>query len=81
MGCEVLITQDEAWRRGTAVPLKAIADEAMADAPACGRASCSGGRAATSPMTEGRDDWWHDVCVSDDASAPASRWTPRTCSS
>ena len=33
MGCEVLITQDEAWRRGTTVPLKQIADDAMADAP------------------------------------------------
>src|SRR5260370_22916099 len=28
MGCEVLITQDEAWRRGTTVPLKRVADEA-----------------------------------------------------
>ena len=34
MGCEVLITQDEAWRRGTTVPLKATADEAVAEAPA-----------------------------------------------
>ena len=33
MGCEVLITQDEAWRRGSTVPLKKTADEAMADAP------------------------------------------------
>ena len=32
MGCEVLITQDEAWRRGTRVPLKGTADDAMADA-------------------------------------------------
>ncbi|HKX47579.1 MAG TPA: AMP-binding protein, partial [Gaiellaceae bacterium] len=30
MGCEVLVTQDEAWRRGTTVPLKRTADEAMA---------------------------------------------------
>ena len=30
MACEVLITQDEAWRRGSTVPLKKIADEAMA---------------------------------------------------
>ena len=30
MGCEVLITQDEAWRRGTTVPLKRTADEALA---------------------------------------------------
>ena len=33
MGCEVLVTQDEAWRRGSTVPLKRTADEAMADAP------------------------------------------------
>ena len=33
MGCEVLITQDEAWRRGSTVPLKRTADEAMSDAP------------------------------------------------
>ena len=31
MGCEVLVTQDEAWRRGTTVPLKKIADDAMAE--------------------------------------------------
>ena len=33
MGCEVLVTQDEAWRRGGRVPLKQTADEAMALAP------------------------------------------------
>src|ERR1051326_7595257 len=33
MKCEVLITQDEAWRRGSKVGLKKIADEALADAP------------------------------------------------
>ena len=33
MGCEVLVTQDEAWRRGSTVPLKRTADEAMAAAP------------------------------------------------
>ena len=33
MKCELLITQDEAWRRGSKVGLKTIADEAMADAP------------------------------------------------
>src|SRR2546421_5026613 len=32
MACEVLITQDEAWRRGSTVPLKRTADEAIADA-------------------------------------------------
>src|SRR6185369_15671073 len=33
MGCEVLITQDEAWRRGTTVPLKRTADDAVAESP------------------------------------------------
>src|SRR5207244_7978123 len=33
MECEVLITQDEGWRRGKTVPLKETADEAMARAP------------------------------------------------
>src|SRR5262245_24565614 len=33
MGCEFLLTQDEAWRRGTGVPLKRTADEAMDAAP------------------------------------------------
>ncbi len=33
MECEVLITQDEAWRRGSTVPLKRTADEAMARRP------------------------------------------------
>ena len=34
MGCEVLITQDEGWRKGGVVPLKANADEALARSPA-----------------------------------------------
>ena len=38
MGCEVLITQDEAWRKGSPVPLKRNADEALADAPGVSRA-------------------------------------------
>src|SRR5207245_8136224 len=33
MECEVLITQDEAWRRGSTVPLTRTADEAMDAAP------------------------------------------------
>src|SRR5262249_60106864 len=34
MGCEVLINQDEAWRRGTTVPLKKTAGGGLAEAPA-----------------------------------------------
>src|SRR5262245_49570270 len=66
MGCEVLITQDEAWRRGTTVPLKRTADDAMAAAPgirACLVAKRTGNEV---PMQEGRDHWLHDFDVSDD---------------
>jgi acetyl-CoA synthetase len=71
MGCEVLITQDEAWRRGSGVPLKKIADEAMADAPAVRASLVVRRTGAEVPMTEGRDHWYHDVRGSDDpASCP-----------
>src|SRR5207244_3867894 len=33
MECELLITQDEAWRKGSPVPLKLNADAALADSP------------------------------------------------
>src|SRR5712691_7832106 len=61
MECEVLITQDEAWRRGSTVPLKQTADEAMADAPEV-RASVVLRRTGNdTPMQEGRDHWWHEL--------------------
>jgi acetyl-CoA synthetase len=71
MECEVLITQDEAWRRGSTVPLKVTADEAMADAPTV-RASVVLRRTGNDvPMQAGRDHWWHELeeGVSDDAAS------------
>jgi len=71
MECEVLITQDEAWRRGSTVPLKATADDAMAEAPTV-RASVVLRRTGNDvPMQEGRDHWWHELeeGVSDDAAS------------
>ncbi|HEU5362556.1 MAG TPA: acetate--CoA ligase [Gaiellaceae bacterium] len=69
MGCEVLITQDEAWRRGTTVPLKKIADEAMSDAPGVKASVVVRRTGGDVPMTEGRDRWYHDVRGSDDPSS------------
>ena len=73
MKCEVLITQDEAWRRGSTVPLKKTADEAMAAAPGV-RASVVLRRTGNDvAMQDGRDHWWHELedGVSDDpASCP-----------
>jgi acetyl-CoA synthetase len=73
MKCEVLITQDEAWRRGSPVPLKKIADEAMAAAPGIRTSVVLRRTGNDVPMQEGRDHWWHDLAdgASDDpASCP-----------
>jgi len=73
MECEVLITQDEAWRRGSTVPLKRTADDAMAAAPGVRACVVLHRTGNDVPMTEGRDHWWHELedGVSDDpASCP-----------
>jgi acetyl-CoA synthetase len=66
MGCEVLITQDEAWRRGATVPLKQTADAAMADAPGIRKALVVRRTGNPVPMQEGRDVWLHELDVSDE---------------
>jgi acetyl-CoA synthetase len=71
MGCEVLVTQDEAWRRGSTVPLKRTADEAMADAPGVKRCLVVRRTGNEVPWQDGRDVWLHDLQVDDDpASCP-----------
>ena len=58
----VLITADATLRRGELIPMKSIADEAVAASaerpPACW---WSAGSVATSPWTPGRDVWWHEA--------------------
>jgi acetyl-CoA synthetase len=66
MGCEVLVTQDEAWRRGGRVPLKRTADEAMAAAPGVRRCLVVRRTGGDVGMREGRDVWLHDLDVTDD---------------
>ncbi|MHB8468679.1 MAG: acetate--CoA ligase [Gaiellaceae bacterium] len=73
MECEVLITQDQAWRRGTTVPLKQVADEAMADAPGVKQSVVLRRTGNDVPMQEGRDHWWHELedgVADDPASCP-----------
>src|SRR5262249_5396101 len=64
MQCTVLITQDEAWRRGSTVPLKRIADDAMAEAPGVKNALVLRRTGNDTPMTEGRDVWFDKLDVS-----------------
>jgi acetyl-CoA synthetase len=71
MGCEVLVTQDEAWRRGGRVPLKRTADEAMAAAPGVRRCLVVRRTGGEVEMQDSRDRWLDELEVSDDpASCP-----------
>jgi acetyl-CoA synthetase len=61
---KVLITADGAWRRGSVVALKAIADEALTDAPSVERVLVLRRTGNDVAMQDGRDCWWHDVVAS-----------------
>ncbi|MGB1627606.1 MAG: AMP-binding protein, partial [Miltoncostaeaceae bacterium] len=70
-GATVLVTQDEGWRAGKRIPLKANADAALDRAPrvahsvVCQR---TGGEVA---WRDGRDLWFHEVEAAAAAECPA----------
>jgi acetyl-CoA synthetase len=57
---KVLITADGAWRRGSVVNLKAIADEALADTPSIEHVLVLQRTKNDVSMQDGRDLWWHE---------------------
>jgi acetyl-CoA synthetase len=69
MACELLITQDEAWRKGSPVPLKRNADDALAEAPTVKRRVVLRRTGNDVPFDESRDVWWDEAVAeeSDDA--------------
>ncbi len=61
---KVLITADGGYRRGTVVPLKRFADEAVAGCPGIHSVMVvrrMQGSEAFASMKDGRDHWWHDL--------------------
>jgi acetyl-CoA synthetase len=71
MECEFLITQDEGWRNGGKVPLKANADEALEQSPTVKRSLVLRRTGEGPAMEEGRDVWWHEL-VDGESNDPAS---------
>ena len=67
---KVLITGDGAWRRGTVVPLKETADEALAECPTIEKVLVLQRTDHGVPMTEGRDVWWHDLVPGQSTDCP-----------
>jgi len=61
MRCEVLVTQDEAWRRGSAVPLKKIADEALESTETIRQVVMLTRTGREVAMREGRDHRWEEL--------------------
>ena len=60
-GAKILITQDEGWRKGAKVPLKANADEAVTNAPSIERLVVYQRTGDSVPWDDRRDVWWHDL--------------------
>ena len=69
MECQVLVTQDEGWRRGSTVPLKGNADAALVSCPTVRNVVVLRRTGNEVAMQDGRDRWWHDVAT-DDADCP-----------
>ncbi len=61
MECEFLITQDEGWRAGKKVLLKAHADEALQQTPTIKRTIVFRRTGDDVAFDEGRDVWWHEL--------------------
>ena len=72
-----LITADGGYRRGSVLPLKRMADEAIADCPSIKdvvvvmRRPGGPGDESFATMTEGRDHWWHRLLDQAAADCPA----------
>ena len=65
------ITADGGWRRGKALPLKEIVDDALAKSPCVEKCIVLRRVGQDVPMQQDRDLWWHDLMdqASDDCPA------------
>ncbi|MCU1427241.1 MAG: acetate--CoA ligase [Actinomycetia bacterium] len=66
----VLVTADGAFRRGSVVALKEIADDALAGTPSIEHVVVLRRTGNDVEMQAGRDQWWHDLVPQQSADCP-----------
>jgi acetyl-CoA synthetase len=76
MECELLVTQDEAWRKGSPVPLKRNADDALAEAPTVKRTLVLRRTGNEVPFDESRDVWWDEAVAEESEDAESCPCEP-----
>nr|WP_239579507.1 acetate--CoA ligase [Microlunatus panaciterrae] len=59
-GVEIVVTTDGGFRRGSPSPLKPAVDEALLECPTVRNVLVVQRTKQDTPMTEGRDLWWHE---------------------
>ncbi|MHB1599297.1 MAG: acetate--CoA ligase [Acidimicrobiales bacterium] len=71
-GAKLVITCDGAWRGGAVVPLKEMADDAVARTPSVEHVVVVRRTGATVPMTPGRDVWYDEIVPDQRPERPAT---------
>jgi len=66
----VVVTADAGYRRGFALPLKKVVDEALEGLRIVRHVVVFSRAAIDVPMREGRDHWWHELAAKSEAVCP-----------